>query len=119
MAPEIDPHKSKPSKSQSLDNPEPSADVFSYGGIMLHIITTQWPEESVISSMWEKKKDCINKLNILIASCLDEEFRYRPQITAVLTEIKASITSSIVAEAKQELEQVASYVCTYIPCISN
>ena len=111
MAPEISNLSKKPG-AQSLDNPAPSADVFSYGGIMLHIMKRQWPEESVISSIWQKKKESTNnELDGLMASCLDKECRNRPQITSVLAEIKAYITSA--TDAEQQLEQVRSYACTY------
>ena len=114
MAPEIS-KLSRKSGTQSLDNPAPSADVFSYGGIMLHIIKKQWPEESVISSIWQKKKESTNnQLNGLMASCLDKECRNRPQITSVLAAIKAYITSPTIAEAEQQLDQVRSYARTHV-----
>ena len=101
MAPEMT------GKSQSANNANLSADVFSYGAVMLHTITQQWPELSVLSSICEKKKGSTNNgLDNLMGSCLDENSRNRPKVTKVLTTIKAIITNPAVSEAEQKLEQV-------------
>ena len=94
-------------KSQSVNDANPSADVFSYGAVMLHTITQQWPELSVMSSICEKKKESTsNDLDNLMGSCLDKNLRNRPKVTNVLTTIKAIITNTAVSEAEQKLKQV-------------
>ena len=98
MAPEISP-------SKSMNDADPSADVFSYGAVMLHVITQRWPEISVISSICEsgKKESTNNGYGDLMVSCLDENSRNRPKVTDVLTTIKAVIKSP---EAEHKPEQV-------------
>ena len=110
MAPEM------ASKSQSVNtNIDPSADVFSYGAVMLHTITQQWPESLSIPSISH------NDLDDVMASCLDVTPRNRPNITNVLTKLKSimsTVTSEVEDEHKPEQLQVHSYVQSKIKCVT-
>ena len=114
MAPEM------ASKSQSVNiNIDPSADVFSYGAVMLHTITQQWPKPLSIPSISH------NDLDDVMASCLDVTPRNRPNITDVLTKLKAvmnTAASKVEDEHKPKQLQVGSYVtinCATLACIAQ
>lgn len=97
MAPEM----TNMSKSVNDINPDPSADVFSYGVVMLHTVTQQWPEPTSICQ--KREQSTVDGLNNLMGSCLEETPRNRPIVTDVLTKLKAFITSPSVSKV---LEQV-------------
>ena len=98
MAPEL-----TVSKSKLVNDAYPSADVFSYGVVMLHTITQQWPEHASICQKKEQSTIDHDDLNNLMGSCLEENPRDRPIVTDVLTRLKAFITSPA---AFRVLEQV-------------
>ena len=104
MAPEM------ASKSQSVNTDvDPSADVFSYGAVMLHTITQQWPECLSVPSISH------NDLDDVMASCLVATPRNRPNITDVLTKLKVvmnTVASEVKGEHKLEQLQVSSYITT-------
>jgi len=82
-------------------------DVFSYGGVVLNVITQQWPEPTdqlqfntstkkweVISEVTRRQKylDMLignaTSLKSIVISCLDDDADDRPPLTQVSTEIK-------------------------------
>ena len=98
MAPEL-----MESKSKSMNDADPSADVFSYGVVMLHTVSQQWPEPTSICQEREQSSIDHDDLNNLMGSCLEENPRNRPIVTDVLTRLKAFTTSPA---AFRVLEQV-------------
>ena len=91
-----------PEMKKSVNNAGPSADVFSYGVVILHTITQQWPESTSICQ--STKPSTVDGLNNLIDSCLEETPRNRPIVSDVLTTLKALINTS--PAASKILEQV-------------
>ena len=101
MAPEIrmDLHK-KLSSAELVCHP--SVDVFSYGAVVLHTITQQWPEQSVddgdtVTTQTEVQRHQsqlnqtamrIKSLKSLITACLDNDPRKRPTIIQVSEFVK-------------------------------
>ena len=106
MAPEM---ASEPQAAN--DNADPSVDVYSYGAVLLHTITQQWPELPSTSSNCEKGWEGTNKVLVeLRDSCLSNTPRSRPNMTNVLAEVKTIIKNQDAPklEAKHEFEQVAT-----------
>ncbi|XP_065905424.1 probable serine/threonine-protein kinase drkD isoform X2 [Dysidea avara] len=85
----------------------PPLDIFSYGGVVLNVITHQWPEPSdreqlnvdtgrfeVISEVARRQHylDTLTggaaDLKSVVTSCLDDDARNRPTVMQVSTEIK-------------------------------
>lgn len=99
------PHQKTPG---DCDTRDPSLDIFSYGGIMLHTITQEWPKPKVFlyssagggsSIEIERRSEYINKiddhdfcLEQLIKSCLDDNPKNRPSIAAVHEAVKNVIS---------------------------
>jgi len=85
----------------------PPLDIFSYGGVILNVITHQWPKPSdaiqfncdtrrreVVSELMrhhsylDKMTGAATALKPLVKSCLDDEAKNRPPVTQVSIEIK-------------------------------
>jgi len=85
----------------------PPLDIFSYGGVVLNVITQQWPESTdqlqfnTTTKKWEVISEVIRRqkyldmlignganLKPLVVSCLDDDADNRPTVTQVSTEIK-------------------------------
>lgn len=102
-----------------------TVDIFSYGAIILHTITQQWPElKRQLNSKVNQYQSYIDKVNValddkefclLVVRCLDDDPTKRPQIDKVsekikkLTEKYAAKKMSVIAwqmEFQQVLKQV-------------
>jgi len=85
----------------------PPMDVFSYGGVILNVITQLWPEPTdrecinpktdkleLVSEVKRRQKyldrmtDVAANLLPLVESCLDDQPKKRPTVTAISTQIK-------------------------------
>ena len=84
----------------------PPLDVFSYGGVVLNVITQQWPEPTDkmqlnVNEQWElvsevtRRQSYLNMLcggamdlQPLVVSCLDDNPKKRSLVTQIYTEIK-------------------------------
>ena len=85
----------------------PSLDVFSYGGVVLNVITQQWPKPTdqvqlnTVTDQWEMVSEVTRRRKYLdmfigtaaelmpiVSSCLNGNPGKRPMITQVCTEIK-------------------------------
>ena len=85
----------------------PPLDVFSYGGVVLNVITQQWPKPSdqaqlnPVTDQWEIVSEVTRRMKYLemftgtaanlipiVTSCLNGNPRKRPTVTQVSTEIK-------------------------------
>ena len=112
MAPEIA-AVNKSQLASAIATADPSVDVFSYGAVMLHTITQQWPEEPLPSSLLcVEGQDSVNQyLDKLIGSCLNDTARSRPNVTNILTKVKGMIKGQDASklDAKCKLEQVHTY----------
>ena len=113
MAPEI----AAVNKSQlatAIANADPSVDVFSYGAVMLHTITQQWPEEpwSSLLLCGEGQQSIYQYLDELMTSCLNDIPRSRPNVTNVLSKVKIMIKGQDASklDTKHKLEQVHMYI---------
>ena len=62
----------------------PSLDIFSYGRIMLHTMTQEWPNpQQKQPFIMAKIKGESAEIAILIKSCMEEKYEQRPSIVAV------------------------------------
>ena len=105
-----------------------SLEVFSYGGIMLHVLTQKWPKpqrsyDRSISEIERRIKyvDAVSnpRLQGLIKCCLDDNSKGRPkiiQVYATLQTIAYEETSmTVVTEFKTTVKQVhINYTCMQI-----
>ena len=92
-------------------DPDPSVDIFCYGGIMLHTLTQEWPKPLSVHSHLglksgggskstieiERRSKYIKKVNDhmleqLIKSCLDDNAKTRPTFTKVHESILNAIS---------------------------
>ena len=131
MAPEIQTGVLNLSVIESAHHP--SADIFSYGAIILHTISQQWPEpladdalkQSVETQSYiERHQSQINLvgaksklLNSLLLACLDHDPNRRPRIIQV-SEIIRTLSEKFPFRNKcpitwqAEVEQAVKQVCT-------
>ena len=101
-----------------------SLEVFSYGGIMLHVLTQMWPKpersDRSISEIYQRIKyiDAVSdhRLQGLIKYCLNNNSKERPkiiQVYATLQDIADEETSlTVVTEFKTTIKQVSTYIRT-------
>lgn len=137
MAPEVrmDLHK-KLSSAELMCHP--SVDIFSYGAVILHTITQQWPEQPVdddgdsVTTQTEVQRHQsqlnqtamrIKSLKSLITACLDNDPRKRPTIIQVSEFVKKMskklpvVTKSPIvwqAEVEDSNKQVAESCYSYV-----
>ena len=90
----------------------PSLDVFSYGGVMLHVITQTWPKpenasaagKPITISEVDRRSKYIkavdHHLKVLIKCCLDDDPRARPKIGQVRADLQNIV-------AQEETSQIA------------
>ena len=112
----------------------PSVDIFSYGAVVLHTVTQQWPEPLVddasevnrVQTEVDRYQSQIDQITIsnskllkaIVISCLDNDPSRRPTITRIsglvrkMTEKLPIIRKSLVAwqaEVEQSIKQVHTY----------
>lgn len=86
----------------------PSLDMFSYGAVVLHTVTQQWPKPQQRSFLIETISEETSNLKMLIINCMNDDQEKRPSMVNALETIKKVHDQMINSAQKIDIENQVS-----------